>query len=281
MSRSYFKPLINEPVLIINLKDKKIMCIADLHLGIETEFLQKGININTQSEKILKKTIEIIEREKIDELILLGDIKHNIPLNTTTEYIIVPKFIRELNKKVKLTIIKGNHDTGLKNLLPTDIKMKKTSGLILNNEKIGFIHGHKKPDITLLNCKILILAHTHPAIKLVDNLFNSFIEPAWIINEIKTEKLHQLYTKEEFKKITNDKIKIIVLPAYNPLISGSPVNTNKEEPFLGPLLKSSIIDIKSSEIYLLDGTYLGNLSDIPQVDDFYLSKKYIKISRFL
>jgi putative SbcD/Mre11-related phosphoesterase len=274
MSGVLLRPIIGEPVLKIETDGKKILCIADLHLGLEVTFIEKGIGLTPQNEKILEKTISLIKREEPHELILLGDVKHNIPLNTVIEAVGVPRFLSELKKNVQVTIVPGNHDTGLKALLTKGINLEKASGTIRGTDtKIGFIHGHKKPKIDLLNCEIIVLAHTHPAIKFIDSLYNSFKEPVWVVNEIKTENLIKLYSKEKLSIIKNKQVKVIVMPAYSPLISGSPINVDRKDPLLGPLLKSSVMNIETSEIYLIDGTYLGKLSDIASVEDFYFEDK--------
>lgn len=95
MARFSIKPILGEAVLQINVADKRIICIADLHLGIESVFIEKGLNLTTQSNKLLANLLSIIKGNRFDELIILGDLKHNIPLNTIQEYVEIPKFMSE------------------------------------------------------------------------------------------------------------------------------------------------------------------------------------------
>jgi len=77
------QPIQNEPILFI--EDKKILVIADLHIGIETELREHGLNPLSQTEKMLKRLSSICKKYKPEEIILLGDIKHNIPSSTFQE----------------------------------------------------------------------------------------------------------------------------------------------------------------------------------------------------
>ncbi|MHA1754429.1 MAG: metallophosphoesterase [Candidatus Odinarchaeia archaeon] len=269
MSLKLLKPIINEPALKIKLANKNILCIADLHLGYEITLIERGINLPSQHSFLLKKILNLI-KTGVDEIIIVGDVKHNIPLNTIIEAVSVPDFLNKITEQVNIKIIPGNHDTGLKALLPKQINLESSRGILLENKlKIGFIHGHRIPDPLLLKSDFLIMAHTHPAVKFIDKLFNVFIEPVWILNTIKAQDLVRLYPKNLHVEYEKDKeIKIIVLPAFNPLISGSPINLTDKKPFLGPLLKPPLIKVKESEIYMLDGTYLGKLSDLKRLEHY-------------
>ena len=49
---------------------------------------------------------------------------------------------------------------------------------------------------------------------------------------------------------------MVVMPAFNPLITGTPVNAPGGGK-LGPLLRNGFADDDSMTVYLLDGTNLG------------------------
>ena len=50
-----------------------------------------------------------------------------------------------------------------------------------------------------------------------------------------------------------------MIPAFNDLCGGTYINEVKPR-LLGAVLRNSLADIEKSEIYLLDGTYLGSVS---------------------
>jgi metallophosphoesterase superfamily enzyme len=58
---------------------------------------------------------------------------------------------------------------------------------------------------------------------------------------------------------------IFIMPSFNDFLGGRPVNETKprkeigSEALIGPVLRSEAVDMDNSELYLLDGTYLGTL----------------------
>lgn len=274
MNKISLRPVLDNPALVVAIGKIKILCIADLHLGLELVYADRGVNLQPQTDIIIEKIISIIKREKISLLFILGDLKHNIPLNTVIEAIHIPEFLSTVNQLVDVTIIPGNHDTGLRKISPKNIKIARPSGLIIEEGgfSIGFIHGHSKPDADILKTDALISAHTHPAIKLVDRLYKTFIEPVWVKNELIISSLKTLYG-EDGLSYRESNPKLIIMPAFNPLITGSPINTFRDKPFLGPIQKDPFIKVNESEIYLLDGTYLGRLRELPKIDQIYSSGK--------
>ncbi len=268
MKNIVLKPIPGEPALLIAGDDRRILCIADLHLGVEDSFREKGINITPQSTRLADAILNIALNFNATELFILGDLKHNIPFSTLLEAVHVPEFLKELSKKLKITVIPGNHDTGLKKIIPGYIRLEHSTGMVVDFKKtrIGFIHGHTRPSAQVLNTDILLVAHTHPAVRLVDQLYKKFTEPAWITTKLNPKNLKNLLKGREFT-YDRETTKVIIIPAFNPLITGSPVNVNKVNPFLGPVLKPQFIDVENAEIHLLDGMYLGKLRELPKFDE--------------
>ena len=64
---------------------------------------------------------------------------------------------------------------------------------------------------------------------------------------------------------------LFITPSFNDFLGGRPVNEAhpKREPggeaMIGPVLRSKAVDIAKSELYLLDGTYLGTLNQLKTV----------------
>ncbi|MDQ1282572.1 MAG: uncharacterized protein QG666_361, partial [Euryarchaeota archaeon] len=57
----------------------RVLVAADIHLGLEHELMLGGICIPSQTEKILSRMLSYLDEIKPDRLVLLGDIKHNVP----------------------------------------------------------------------------------------------------------------------------------------------------------------------------------------------------------
>jgi hypothetical protein len=58
------------------------------------------------------------------------------------------------------------------------------------------------------------------------------------------------------------------MPSFNDFLGGRPINETKPRKkghpstMIGPVLRSEAVDLDNSEIYLLDGTYLGTLNQL-------------------
>lgn len=218
-------PVINKPAIIIE-SDKKYLVVADLHLGKEYEYYQKGIKIPHIGDKMKVDIEKIIKRKSIDELIILGDIKHNLPFTSYFEKLNLPKF---LEFSVPVTIVKGNHDGNIEELVNNEVvKSLKIGEYILT-------HGH-----ILFENSNLIMGHVHPVVEFMDS----------------NGKITRLKC---FLKI-EESFNVVVLPSFNPILEGIPVNRNEEIP--GPYFESGRFQIKDFDCYLLDGTYLGKIKDI-------------------
>jgi putative SbcD/Mre11-related phosphoesterase len=239
------KPILNEPALLIN---KKILLVADLHIGIESELREQGINTASQTKTMTNRLITLCEKYKPEEIILLGDIKHNIPSSTIQERKDVRDFLETIQTHGIIHIIPGNHDGNIQKISPLDIIIHPSDGFILEN--LGFVHGHRWPSEEIMQCEQIIMAHTHPTIMFTDRLEHKTFEPCWLKAKTIQDKLKEKYAD------SNDP-QILILPAFNPLCGG--ISANREG-IMGPIGK--IIDVENIEVYLLDGSSLGKIKDI-------------------
>ena len=240
------QPIPNEPALLI--KKTKTIVIADLHIGIENELETRGVHIPSQTPPLLDHLLSLIKTHHPKEIVLLGDIKHNIPSMTIQERIDVKRFFEKIKSYAEIHVVPGNHDGNIRYLLPSSVNLHPSEGFIYND--IGFIHGHRWPDETLLKNRLLVIGHTHPTIMLTDRLGYKTFEPCWLRGTLSVEKMHERYPDAKTKEI-------IVMPAFNPLCGGNAVNT---QALVGPMGK--IIDVPNALVYLLDGTCLGKVKDV-------------------
>ncbi len=226
------------------IKRKRYLVVADLHIGFEYELFTSGISIPSQTRRILKRLENLIEEFKIKKLILLGDIKHNIPLPSKQEKYELPNFFKTLNELTELIIVKGNHDGNIEEYISSEVKIYGGEGF--REGKYAFAHGHAWIGKDLCKAKVLFLGHEHPAIEFRDKYGRS-VEPAWIITKPKS------YSEECLIE------KVVLLPSFNHLIGGIAFNKKDFEPH-GPNAKN--LDIENSDVYLSDGIYLGKLKDL-------------------
>lgn len=225
-----YRFLKNERALAVD----DFLVVSDLHIGYKKELEEKGYSIPNQAKDFLGRIKDIAAKEKLRKIIILGDVKHKVPGIAQEEKYDVPDFLFGLsNVFEKVIIIKGNHDGKIelmahqKNVEVVDEYMYK---------KTGFIHGHKWPSLELMKtCNVLIMGHSHPVFRIKDSMGFSHFYPSWTMCEIKKAGIKR-YKENSVKKI-------IVMPPFNPLLSGI-------KKLGGVFSKSLRID----EIFLLDLT---------------------------
>jgi putative SbcD/Mre11-related phosphoesterase len=246
MELSEIQPILNEPALFI--KDKKMLVVADLHIGVEAELRELGLNTASQTPAMINHLISICREYKPEEIVLLGDIKHNIPSSTIQERRDVKNFLETIQSYGNIHVIPGNHDGNIKKLSPEGILVHSSDGFVLEN--IGFVHGHRWPSREIMLCEQTIIGHTHPTIMLTDRLGYKTFEPCWLKGETVEDELRERYPD-------STDIEILVMPAFNPLCGGIAAN---KEGVTGPIGK--IMDIDNAQVYLLDGSSIGRVKDI-------------------
>ncbi len=236
---------LTEPALLLG----KTLIIADLHIGIEYEIYKSGISIPSQLDKLKKRIFSLIKKTKAKELIILGDIKHQVPNISWQESKEIPAFLNSISRKVKVSIVKGNHDGDIEALVNKKIRIYNPKGFRIKDH--AFCHGQAWFDEDCLKAKHLVIAHVHPAIEFWMRGYRS-VEHCWLKCSIWNKKIEKKYKK---KANLED---CIIMPVFNPIIGGMPFNSRDFKP-LGPILKN-ILNWGESEIYLLDGTFLGLLN---------------------
>lgn len=231
---------------------EKLLIIADLHLGIEHELYKSGILIPPQAEKFKKIIDFLIKTTRAKTLIVLGDIKHKVPGISLGEIKEIPKLFSYLVKKIKIICVKGNHDDNIEGLLPENVEIYSSRGFSIG--KYGFFHGHAWPSKELMKCDFLFTAHIHPLIEFKDSFGYRVVEQVWV----KT-KINKIIAKEKYKIKKIGKLEVIIFPSFNKLVGGLILNKLEKSELAKPLISKNFINLKNSKLYLIDGTFLGNL----------------------
>jgi putative SbcD/Mre11-related phosphoesterase len=272
-SDPYLRMVDGVPALILNSINPrtKILIVGDLHLGYEGALRDKGFSIPSQHENLITKLTVLVTENQIDTLYIIGDLKHGTLKITSTEWFQVPTLLDALSKIVKVHIIKGNHDGDIEALCSSDITVHSAKGLALlvNKTKILLLHGHAWPKPSFIDADIVITGHIHPVyivkeeIKQRGQKLPVWMQGCWNPKQLlkKMQHRNKLTKKLIPPDLTPKRARIIFLPAFNPLISGYPVNTAKQ-PFQGIWKTPGLLPLEEMHLYLLDGTYLGLLSDL-------------------
>ncbi|SFM60761.1 metallophosphoesterase [Methanolobus profundi] len=261
-------PIIDEPALVVS-NETKALVIADVHLGIEWDLYRSGFSIPSRMKFGLERVLAYIEKVSPDRVILLGDVKHNVPQISWQERDEIPYFLSELSDHAIVDIFPGNHDGGIEYLLPEgkDINVHPVRGSVI--EDVGYFHGHTWPDPKLLAADYIITAHNHPTIRLTDSLGYATVEQSWIRTRLNLSVLQGHFTSLELGEDNdnwNDP-ELIVVPSFNELCGGVAFNESMHDDLLGPLFSSKGVDIDNAQAYLLDGTQLGKLKNIRKLEE--------------
>jgi putative SbcD/Mre11-related phosphoesterase len=243
------EPVPDVPALLLKGHGKWV-CVADLHMGIEVQLRRAGFNIPSQSGKMLSALEQLASHG--DGLVMLGDIKHRIPGLSHRENKEIPPLMSRLTELFKeIVLVAGNHDGGLASALPESVKAVPGGGMAI--EDLGLCHGHVWPSKSAMDGGTLVMGHVHPAVLLVDSIGSKTSEKCWARGKLRKEIVLQRYERcpEE----------LIIVPAFNPLLTGTPVNSIRRA-YLGPILRNGLLDDSTLNVYLLDGTNLGHMPPI-------------------
>ena len=199
----------------------KILVLADFHIGYEEELNKKGVLVPRVQYKDVIDRLELIFSKVKPELIVInGDLKHEFGTISKQEWKETMRLIDYLERKGKLILIKGNHDTILGPIADKK-EIKVVDELFVDD--ILITHGHKLPEKL---ADTIIIAHEHPAVN--------------IRSKVRAEK-YKCYLKGKYKRKT-----LIVQPSFNLLTEGTDVVS---EDLLSPFLQKDLSDF---EVFVVD-----------------------------
>ncbi len=265
-------PVPDERILRVELDDGEregpltALVVAELHLGLETKLHRAGAHVASGTESHAKRILQVATDTGASRLIVAGDFKESIPLTTHQERRDVPKFLSLLAPRLDVHIVLGNHDAGLESLIPKhqDIVVHESPGIRLGGDDarggVGIFHGHAWPSPDLLKADELVAAHTHPVVALVDPLGHAHTEPCWVRAPLDPDVIATRYGEE----VPSNAKHITLIPPFNPLLGGAAVNLDG---LLGP--GGKLVNLAAARLYLLDGTDLGTVSNLPEVPETF------------
>ena len=240
----------SKPALILDSK-KKSLVVSDIHIGFESSMAANQIFVgkNSSTQETIQEIMQILDDEKPDSIVLLGDIKSSIKNISKIEWDEVPFFFKEITKKCEVVLVPGNHDANIHKLVPDSVSMISSTGMV--EEDILLTHGHTMPSENFSHVNRIIMGHLHPVFFQEDSILNG--QRVWI--SIKTEK------ENIFPNKTGE-LEITIIPSFNKYFYATTKRRNKKS-------TSPIVDrIKTTlaaRIVTLDGSIIGNESIINQV----------------
>jgi metallophosphoesterase superfamily enzyme len=167
-------------------------------------------------------------------------------------------------------------------LLPENVKLLPATGTVIGD--VGLFHGHKWPSPALLKCRTLVMGHVHPVVVFRDPSGFKLTRQVWVKADCNPEVLARVLLQKHGVKIegtveeTMQKhyhvkqrtTKVFIMPSFNDFLGGRALNETRpgkegQATMIGPMLRSGTLDIDNSEVYLLDGTYLGTLNQLRRI----------------
>lgn len=241
----------DEAAVVVRTNGKNHLVIGDLHIGAERDFIKKGIRIYSAVEAMIQKIKKLAKGSEVDDIIILGDVKDTVLYPDAVETNELKMFFKEL-EEYKITITMGNHDPHLKEIVDCNI----VDELVL--DEFAFLHGHKWPSDSAMKSKYIFAGHNHIAISLRDKHGAYYNQKAWLISKFNKKLGVERYPE------ANKNVSLVVLPAFNDLIVGMPVNKEVEN-MLNPLFRNKIFNYRSAQIYSLRGEIIGTPSKIKKL----------------
>ena len=228
---------------------KRYLVVTDLHIGFENTLAANDIFVEptTIIQDILDELRSIIKSEKPDSLVLLGDIKAGIDSISKIEWQAVPSFF-DIAKEIDTVLIPGNHDGSIQKLLPENVRVASSSGIVIEDALLT--HGHTLPSENLSHVNKIIMGHLHPVFFSKGSVVDG--QRVWV--SLKTEK------RNIFPSVQGE-IEIIIIPTFNKYFYASHKRYKKSiSPIIERIKKSH-----SAKIVTLDGAIIGNESLLENV----------------
>ena len=239
----------SQPALILE-DEQKFLIVTDLHIGFEIRMISNDINVRPEDmiHEIHSSLDLLIESEKPDTLILLGDIKSGIDSISKIEWQTVPMFF-EIGRRINTIVIPGNHDGNLSRLVPDYITMAGPSGLAIGDTLLT--HGHVMPSENFAQINRIVMGHLHPVYFQEGSVLDG--QRLWV--SIKAEK-------SKIFPSSKGKMEIIIVPSFNKYFYATSKRHHKKS--ISPILER-LKGLYSAKVVTLDGTIIGDESILKDV----------------
>ncbi len=238
----------NEAAVVVEAEGRNYLVVGDLHIGAERRLMGKGVRLYNTVEHMVENLKRLAQEFEAKSIVVLGDVKDTVLYPEKVEGEEVKEFFREL-RDYDVTVTTGNHDPHLKEIVDCNAADEFIVG------DFAMLHGHKWPSDDAMKKKYLIAGHNHVAISFRDKNGAYYTQKAWLVSSFSAKRGIERYPD------ANKKIKLVVLPAFNDLIVGTPVNEVAEEN-LSPLFRNNIFNYGLSKVYSLGGEPLGTAAGL-------------------
>ncbi len=250
---SLLKIVPGDAALVFTTEEYSTLLISDLHLGLEKEMAKKGFRLPAYSVKMVERVKGIAEKYGTSRLAVLGDVKHTVGKVEDIDWGVVPWFFDTmLDLFESVEVVPGNHDGGIKTVLPPRVVLHPSQGAVLGEGRgrIGVAHGHAWPSEEAIATRNWVIGHSHFTYEMRDALGTRTRESVWVTAEYDVADLME---GAGYRSKMKGKGKVTVMPPFNRLVGGQPINRSRSFEF-GPVLASRSLRLDDADIFLTDGT---------------------------
>jgi uncharacterized protein len=242
-----------DAAVVFTTPDGSTLLISDLHLGLEKELAKKGFRLPAYSVRMVERVRDISERYSTERLVVLGDVKHTVGKVEDIDWGVVPWFFDTmLDLFDRVEVVPGNHDGNIKTVLPPRIVLHPSQGTVLGSgrDRVGVAHGHAWPSEEAIATRNLVIGHSHFTYEMRDAFGSRTREAVWVTAGYDVAELME---GAGYKSKARGKGKLTVMPPFNRLVGGQPINRSRSFEF-GPVLSSRSVSLEDADIFLTDGT---------------------------
>ena len=240
----------SKPALLLE-GARKSLVITDIHIGFEGAMAANEIRIGKKSTigETISEVTGIIDSERPDSVILLGDVKSSVRGIAGAEWDEVPEFLSEIGRRCDVTLVPGNHDAGIQRLVPDGVSMTGASGMV--EENVLLTHGHAMPSERFSHVDRIVMGHLHPVFLDEDSVMNG--QRVWVSLQADRGAIFP---------DRRGSIEITVVPSFNRYFYAT--HRRRHEKSISPII-DRVREVSSARIVTLDGTIIGDESMIDRV----------------
>lgn len=249
-------PIHSKAALLIDedTKKRRYMVISDLHIGFESHIYTRGITFDEMIffDEMIRELSDLIKSNKVQALILLGDLKSTVGSISKQEWQKIPRFFKLLSEITDIYFVPGNHDSNIRFLTPENINVMSTKGMVLDDTLL--VHGHTMPTTARSYIKKIVMGHIHPMFLRHNSVING--QRVWIYLKI---------VKEAIFPGSQGTLDLIILPAYNRYLYA--INERRYTKSISPIIDKAIKSnaVQQALVVSLDGSIVGGIETLLKI----------------
>jgi putative SbcD/Mre11-related phosphoesterase len=247
------RPLHPHAALLLEGDGRKYIAVSDLHIGLEAELGNKGITVkpNLVSDMV-NELSGLVESEKADAIVLLGDVKHTVGSISKQEWDDIPAFFRQLAAKADVYLVPGNHDGNIRHLVPDSVNVASAKGMALDDTLL--VHGHSMPSDLRSSVRRIVMGHIHPVFLKKESVIHG--QRVWLYLQVKKEAL---FSEQGL-------VDIVVVPSFNQYLYATGEKYYHKS--ISPII-SRVVNydggVQKCLVATLDGSVVGDNAVLPNI----------------